>query len=126
MKTSNWIKENILDKGIENVRFFAQMERIEAILPWGMAMTSSNNITWVECKIDESRYKVEEGYKLTLKSLDPNYTYNHYYQSDFESLVKEGCILVKDNEADHIQHITWAEPLCGNIYVVHEADVVSQ
>jgi len=125
MKTTNWIKENILDKGIENVRFFAQMEQIEAILPWGMAMVSSNNTTWVECKIDEDRYKVEEGYKLTLKSLDPRFTYNHYYQSDFESLVKEGCILIKDNEDAYIEHIKWSEPLFGNVCVIHEADVVT-
>ena len=126
MKTSNWVKENILDKGIENVRFFAQMEKIEAILPWGMAMTSANNTTWVECKIDESRYKVEEGYKLTLVSLNKYYTYNHYYQSDFESLVKEGCILIKVNDADRVKHIKWAESLCGNVCVIHEADVVTQ
>lgn len=122
--TRNWIKVNIIDKGVNNVRFFAQMERIEAILPWGMAMVSSNNTTWVECKIDESRYKVSEGYKLTLVSLDRNYTYTHYYQSDFESLVKEGCILIKDNENEYVEHVKWSEPLCGNVCVIHEADVV--
>lgn len=120
----NWIKENIIDKGVENVRCFAQMERIEAILPWGMAMTSSNNKTWVECKIDEKRYKVADGYKLTLVSLDPNYTYDHYYQEDFESLVKSGHIIVKDNKDTYIKHVKWTETLCGNVCVVHEADIV--
>ena len=123
---SNWIKENIIDKGVGDVRFFAQMDKIDFILPWGMAMVSSNNTTWVECKIDEDRYKVSDRYKLTLVSLDQRYSYNHYYQSDFESLVKEGCILIKDNENAHVEHVKWSEPLCGNVCVIHEADVVVQ
>jgi hypothetical protein len=123
---TDWVKENIINKGIENVRFFAKMEKIDIILPWGLAMCSSNDTTWVECKIDEGQYKVKDGYKITLVSLDKNYTYHHYYLSDFESLVKEGCILVKNNESDHIEHVKWEEPLCNNVCLVHEADVVVQ
>jgi len=120
---SKWIQENIIDKGIENVRFFAQMGQISAILPWGMAMVSNNNETWVECKINEDRYKVEDGYKITLKALDPRFTYEHYYQSDFESLVKSGCILLKEKGSTCVKHIRWVEPL-GNVLIMHEADIV--
>lgn len=120
---SKWIQENIIDKGIENVRFFAQMGQIEMILPWGMACVSGNKETWVECKIDERRYKIADGYKLTLKALDERFTYQHYYQSDFEGLIKSGHIIVKDNNNIHIEHIRWAEP-CGNVLLIHEADIV--
>lgn len=121
---SNWIKENILDKGIENVRFFTQMGQIETILPWGMDIVSGNKETWVECKVDESWYEVVDGYKITLRSLDGRYTYEHYYQSDFESLVQSGNILIKENESSHVEHVKWAEPLCRDICVIHEADIV--
>ena len=121
---SEWIKENIIDKGVENVRFFAQMETIDFIIPcFGLAVTSSSNSTWTECKIDESRYKVTEGYKITLKSLDERFTYNHYYQSDFESLIKSGSIIVKDNDLMRVEHIKWAEQ-CGSVMIVHEADII--
>jgi len=121
---SEWIRENILDKGIENVRYFAQLEQIDFIIPqMGLAITSPNKSTWVECKIDESRYKVAEGYKITLVSLDSRYSYNHYYQSDFESLIKSGHIIIKDSDLTHIEHVKWAEP-CGNTLLIHEADIV--
>lgn len=121
---SKWIQENIIDKGIENVRLFAQMEQIDFIIPQiGIAITSLSNVTWVECRIDESRYKVADEYKITLVSLDERYSYRHYYQSDFESLVKKGYIIIKNNDLTHIKRIKWAEP-CGNTLIVHEADIV--
>lgn len=97
--------------GIENFRCFTQMGKKE---------------TWTECKIDESRYKVSDGYKITLRSIDPMFTYDHYYQSDFMSLMKSGWIIVKTSDKQTIQHIKWLEHLCGKAYVVHEADIVTE
>lgn len=123
---TNWIKENILDKGVENVRFFAKMGKIDYVFPFGVEIASSSNTTWTECKIDERKYKVLDGYKITLISLDSEYSYEHYYESDFESLVQEGHIIIKNSESDHIEHIKFIEPLYGDVYIVHEADIVIQ
>lgn len=85
--------------GIENFRCFAQMGFIEEVIPcFGLAMISGDKQTWVECCIDESRYKIEDDYKITLKSLDPRAYKEDYYQSDFMSLVKSGHILVKHDD----------------------------
>jgi hypothetical protein len=100
------------------------MEKIDFVLPWGVAITSGNKNTWVECKIDEDRYKVSEGYKITLISLDERFTYEHYYQSDFRGLIESGYILFKNKDSDHIEYIKWLEPLTETCSVVHEADVV--
>lgn len=121
---SQWIQENILDKGIDNVRFFAQMNRIRFAFG-GLALCEFDNTTWVECKVNEDRYKVEEGYKITLVPLDGRFTSSHYYQTDFESLIRSGCIFVKDSEKDYVKHVKWAEP-CGSMLLIHEADMVVQ
>lgn len=115
------IKDN---GGIENFRCFAKMGKIEMVTPFGFCMVSGDKETWTECKIDENRYKVADGYKVTLRSLNPMFTYDHYYQSDFMSMVKEGFIIVKTSDNQTIQHIKWMEHLCGKAYVVHEADIV--
>ena len=112
--------------GIENFRCFTQMGKIEIVTPFGLCMVSGDKETWTECKIDESRYKVSDGYKITLRSIDPMFTYNHYYQSDFMSLMKSGWIIVKTSDKQTIQHIKWLEHLCGKAYVVHEADIVTE
>lgn len=123
---SKWMKENVIDKGIENVRFFAQVGKIEAIIG-NFSVSSSNKTTWVECKITEDRYKVSDGYKITLQPLDyMNYVSENYYQSDFESLINSGNILMKENDGDCVEHIKWIEPLCGSAYLIHEADVIKK
>ena len=111
--------------GIENFRCFAKMSRIEMITPFGFCIASQDKETWTECKIDESRYKVADGYKITLRSLDPLFAYEHFYQSDFMSLVRNGLIMVKTSEGQKIEHIKWSECLCGKVYVIHEADIVT-
>ena len=50
------------------------------------------NDDWIfYCKVDESRYKVEEGYKIGWKTPDESFS-RSFYQSDFDTLVKDGHI----------------------------------
>ena len=68
---SEFIKEN---GGVENFRCFAQMRRIEMVIPFmGISVVSDSNMTWMECKIDERHYKVEDGYKITLVPLQEGF-----------------------------------------------------
>lgn len=109
--------------GIENFRCFAQMGKIEIATPFGFCLTS-DKCTWTECRIDESRYKISDEYKITLRSLDPAFTYEHYYQSDFMSLVECGLIIIKSSQNQKIEHVIWAEPFYNDICIIHEADIV--
>lgn len=55
-----------------------------------IAYTSSfDEAKVVEAKIIEDRYKVGNGYKLTLKPIDKKYATSDYYQMDFISLCRE-------------------------------------
>lgn len=69
-----------------------------------------------------SDYK--DGYKITLRSLDPAFTYDHYYQCDFMSMVEDGFIIIKTSDNQTIKHISWLEPLCNNVCIRHDADII--
>lgn len=89
--------------------------------------TSSNTRQkWVECKIVEDRYKVDDNYKVTFESLEPGYGRETFYQSSFISMLKDGFIIKRTSNNQHVEEITWAEPLCGSAYLVHSAYVVTE
>lgn len=121
-----WGVKALIDRhgGIEKFRCFALMDTIDVVLPIGIAAVSSGGNTWVECEVDESRYKIDEGYKITLRPVVPGFAYEDYYQSDFMSLVKSGHIIPKTKENQKIEHVRAMELLCGQAYLIHEGDVV--
>ena len=112
----------------KEAHYFFETSKLEplALNLFGIGMKSSNDPqTWVEAKIVEDRYKVDEGYKVTLEALDPYYGRENYYQEDFISLIKSGNIIKKDKEHKTVKHITWSEPLCGSVVIRYEADIVT-
>lgn len=110
--------------GVENAEFFAIMNKFEVITPFGVGLSSSRGATYTLCKIDESRYKVEDGYKITLQPIDNRFAHEHYYIDDFISLMKCGIIVPKTNENTCIVHHKVAEPLYGSATLIHEFDTV--
>lgn len=83
------IKALAEEYGVKNLRIFIEMHPLEwaGFIP-GIAFKSSNSPTqMVECVIDESRYTVDDNYKIQCRALDESYGYETYYQSDFNSLV---------------------------------------
>lgn len=85
------LKDIILKHGIENVTFEVSMRPLQYIPLVGMAFTSSSDEPQqVTAIIDESRYKVSDGYKITLKAIQEGFGRIHYYQSDLESIIKDG------------------------------------
>lgn len=85
------LTKTILEHGVENVYFIAKTQPLNRVL--GISYTSSSDPE-VEmlCKINTDRYKVEEGYKLTLQPIYDGFATEHYYVSDLESIIKRGHI----------------------------------
>lgn len=108
-----------------NKHYFVEM-RPSNIIPfigWGYTC-SSDREKWVECEIVEDRYKVSDGYKVTLRSIEFGYGQEHFYQSDFESLIKSGCILEKTSEKQHVELVHWYEKLTPTVNIEHSVYVV--
>lgn len=121
----DWIKENVTDKGINNIRFWILMHPVNNIL--GICFTcSSDPEYWVECKVVEDRYKVSDGYKITLQPLDERFAREHYYQEDFKSLVESGYIVPKKSNKDHVERICNYEDIGCGLYIQTEGWVVVQ
>lgn len=84
------LKKLAAEYGAANLAFFIPMSRLQhvGIIP-GIAFRSSNSpLQRTECKVDESRYPVADGYKITLAAVDPMFGKDSYYQSDLESIME--------------------------------------
>jgi hypothetical protein len=116
----DWIKENIIDKGVENVRFWTKMHMTHYFPLLGLVYTTNDQEYWVECKVIEDRYPLEKGYKLTLQPLDERFSKEHFYQSDFESLVRDGWIVPKKSNKDHVEKVSNYEYIGCGLNIVTE------
>ena len=104
----------------KNSHYFALMN------PYcGFFFADAGKHDWVECEIVEDRYKVDEGYKVTLKPLDDNHASQHFYQCDFISMLKRGQIIEKTNDSLHIEHEEIRIPLTDTAYLVHSGDYIT-
>lgn len=105
--------------------YFVRMLPINIFPLIGWTYTvSSDPEKWVECEIVEDRYKVEDGYKVTLQSIEDGYGREDYYQLDFEILLKSGIIFEKQRETQHVELVKWHEPLTASVNLQHEAYVI--
>jgi hypothetical protein len=59
-------------------------------------MSLDNVIQMVDCVIDESRYKINKGYKITLKPLNNLYYSETFYISDLELIIYHKTVLLKN------------------------------
>lgn len=87
------ITKKIIEAGIDTVRFVVPMRPLQLVPILGIAFTSSGDeMVKQVCRIDETRYEVENNYKITLRAEDPAYGYESFYLMDLNSLVREGSI----------------------------------
>ena len=95
----DFLKDMCAEYGVKNIRVFMPMQQAMSLAGFGLpiGMTSSDDpfVPNVECEIDESRYKIEDGYKATFKpvvqELDENHRYfanETFYQMDFSNIVQ--------------------------------------
>lgn len=61
--------------------------------------SSSDDFIIVPCKISEERYKVDDGYKVILKSIYPEFGEVHLYIIDLCNLLNNGSceLYIKEN-----------------------------
>jgi len=83
------LKEKILKAGIDNVLFLIPMRPVRQMLFLSYTSTSDDPVL-VPAKIVEDRYKVEDGYKITLKSIYEEFCEDSFYQSDLQSIIESG------------------------------------
>lgn len=84
--------------GVENMRFYANIITLKTETTIEAANSGIGKREFVECRIDESIYKIEEWYKITLVPVEDSgkYGYEHYYITDLVLLINEGLIRIKD------------------------------
>ena len=99
--TAPWItprrsrREKTLDAIIEalknkhDVYFMWPMRPLHAVGPIGFTC-SSDKSEMQKCRIDESRYKVQENFKIMLRAEDPAYSYESFYLMDLFTLLRDG------------------------------------
>lgn len=85
-------------RGVNNMRFYASITTLDVETPIDPIANIIGEREFVECQIDESLYKVKDWYKLTLTPVKESgkYGYEHYYITDFVSLINDGLIKIKD------------------------------
>lgn len=87
------LQEKIKDAGIDNILFLVPMKPVRSLL-WIHYTSSDDEEVLVPAKICESRYKVSEGYKITLKSIYPRFGKESFYISDLTLLIKNGTVQI--------------------------------
>ena len=109
---------------LKSAKFYSQEQSYSLIPGLGIGL-SNNDLTWRLCRVvDNSRYPVDKGYKITIEICDNSGVgCHHYYQSDFLSLLEKGYILLY-KKGMYVMHVKWEEVLTNNLNVIHEADIV--
>lgn len=75
--------------------FLMQMRPVEGNALFSY-ISSSTPLKWVPCSVHEERYKLEDGYKITLCPTIPGFVQEHFYQMDLALMVRSGSALVLD------------------------------
>jgi len=88
------IQQVIKYYGAQNLRFLVPMRPVHNVFGiFGYTSSSDAEVLQI-CRITEDRYKLEENYKIQLKSEDKRFGKEAFYISDLNSLVKQGSIRV--------------------------------
>lgn len=107
-----------------NAHYFIPMHPLEGIDGLLLFTSSNTREKWVECAVVEECYKVDDGYKVELRALEPGYGKETFYQCDFASMINAGRIIKKERPTQHTEEVRWAEPIGGNNFLVTSAYVV--
>lgn len=81
------LTKKILEVGVENCLFLVPMRKLNTIFGLLSYTSSSDPEIIVSAKINEDRYKVNDNYKITLKSIYEGFETKHYYISDLKKLI---------------------------------------
>ena len=93
MQTTEQTIQDLFAKHGKNLRFLVPMLPVRTVL-FISYTTSSDKHQDVLCEVVEDRYKVDEGYKISLSSMYEGFGRKDFYQSDLGSLIKMGTVKV--------------------------------
>jgi hypothetical protein len=85
------LEKKILSVGAENCIFVVPMKPIHN-LGFVSVTVSSDDCQMIPCQITEERYKLSEGYKISLKPLKEGFATEHFYLADLIGLIREGTV----------------------------------
>ena len=105
--------------------YFILMHPLEgmAIPGFGAIVYTSSDTRekWVECEIVEERYKIDDGYKIELRSIEPGFGKETFYIEDFLSNIESNYRVVKKEPGMECVEVHWEEPLTSTVKVHHSA-----
>ena len=111
-------KKYSIDK---DAHYFVLMHPLERFGPI-VFKSNMRREKWVECVVVEENYKVDDDYKIELRSIEEGYGKETFYQEDFISFLNSNIKIVKKDTDDMVcTEETWIEPLCGDVFLRHSA-----
>ena len=132
MSREDYLKERqeIINQIDRDAHYFVLMHPLEgvAIPGYGAIVYTSSNTRekWVECEIVEERYKLSDGYKIELRSIEDGYGKESFYIEDFLSALQSCNHIVKKEPDMECVEIEWEEPLTPTVNVRHSAYVLQK
>ena len=115
------------------MRFFVPMNCFDVYLPglgFGLKSGRREDCIPIECRFTERRRSLDIcddcywPYKVELEPVDEQlrelFGHEEYYGCDFESMVNQDYIHLKKSPTEHVEQVTWEEPLCGRTVIRHE------
>lgn len=112
-----------------NAHYFVPMRPMSRIPGFFSFVSSSDPEHFVECEVQP--YDIEGiDYKCYLVPVNEDdkhiFGKEEFYTSDFKSSVeRNGRIVKKEHESDHVENIRMAEHICGNAYIIHECEHIT-
>ena len=79
--------------GVENLKFVIKLRPLRGF-SWFKYTTSRDKEQEVICEVFENRYKIEDGFKITLRSIDPRFGTKTYFIHDIEILIRNGRVKI--------------------------------
>ncbi len=108
-----------------DAHYFVLMHPLEGIyIPGYFSVFYTSNTTrekWVECVIVEENFRVDDGYKIELRSIEPGYGKETFYLDDFLKDLKNNYRIVKKEPNMECVEEVWNEPLTQNVFLRHSA-----
>lgn len=106
--------------------YFIPLEKIETVVSFGGSAfsISGGDMALVECTISEGMYGKVCAVPLGYEDGTCLYRPENYYVSYFDSLLKQGIIIKKETETQHVELVNEWEPLTDNTHLVHSGYVV--
>ena len=120
-------RRELINQVNPDAHYFILMHPLETTgLPGLYATSSLTRAKWVECIVDEKHYKLEDGYKVELRSIEEGYGREAFYLEDFLDLKIKGYIVEKV-PGIHCEEVEGREPIPGtNAYYNHSAYVLTR